>query len=103
MQKTCEQWARKHGARFEPTKYELIHFTKTPKKFNMEEPVRIGTANVRPKGHIRILGVQVDSTLSCRPQIASVIAKTTHQMGALRSLPASTRGAAVPGATRLLL
>ena len=46
MQKICEQWARRHDARFEPTKYELIHLTKTPKKFNIEEPVRIDGANV---------------------------------------------------------
>src|SRR5438132_3533405 len=103
MQEICEQWARRHGARFEPTKYELIHLTKIPKKFNMEKPVRISAANVPPKGHIRILGVQVDSTLSWRPQIASVIAKTTHQMGALTSLAASTWGAGVTWARRLYL
>ena len=56
----------------------------------MEKPVKINAANVRPKGHIRILGVQVDSTLSWRPQIASVIAKIIYQIKALTSLTAST-------------
>ena len=47
--------------------------------------------------------MQIDFILSWRPQIASVIAKATHQMGALTSLTASTWGAGVTWARRLYL
>jgi hypothetical protein len=34
-------WARTHGATFAPEKYQLMHFTRRPKKFNMQATVRI--------------------------------------------------------------
>ena len=59
----CELWARRHGASFEPSKYELIHFTRTPKKFNMDAGLRLGRITVKPKSNIKILGLQVDNKL----------------------------------------
>jgi len=50
-------WASRHGAEFALNKYELIHFSKTLRKFNMAEYIRIDDATVRPKPDIRVLGV----------------------------------------------
>src|SRR5277367_140828 len=36
------QWAAKHGMRFAPQKYELIHFSRKTKKFNMQASIQIG-------------------------------------------------------------
>jgi hypothetical protein len=43
----CEDWARRHGSKFNPEKYELLHLTRTPKRFNTEAGVKIGTKELR--------------------------------------------------------
>jgi hypothetical protein len=58
-----EDWARRHGSKFNPDKYELLHLTRTPKRFNMETGVKIRIKDVRLAQDIRILGVRVDSAL----------------------------------------
>jgi hypothetical protein len=37
----CMAWARTHGATFAPEKYQLIHFTRKPKKCDVQATVRI--------------------------------------------------------------
>jgi Reverse transcriptase (RNA-dependent DNA polymerase) len=38
----CETWAKRHGSRFNPQKYNLIHFTRRPRSFNMDVSLIIG-------------------------------------------------------------
>jgi hypothetical protein len=59
----CEDWARRHDSKFNPEKYELLHLTRTPKRFNTEANIKIGIKKVRPAQNIRILGIRVDSAL----------------------------------------
>jgi hypothetical protein len=59
----CEDWARRHGSKFNPKKYELLHLTRTPKRYNTETSVKIKVKEVRPAQNIRILGVRVDLAL----------------------------------------
>jgi hypothetical protein len=59
----CEDWARRHGLKFNLNKYELLHLTQTPKRFNMETGVKIRIKDVRLTQDICILGVRVNSAL----------------------------------------
>ena len=91
----CQKWARTHGATFAPQKYELIHLTKTPKKFNMEANLQIDQINITPKLDIRVLGVQIDSKLKWGPHIKKIQDKMTRQTMALTKICASTWGASM--------
>ena len=51
------QWARSHGATFEPSKYELIHLAKKPHRLNMEAVFKVADCEVPPSVDIRVLGV----------------------------------------------
>jgi hypothetical protein len=72
IHKECEEWSRTHGAKFAPKKYELIHFVKSPRGFNMQASIKISKIEKTAKDHVRVLGVQVDSKLKWRPYIARI-------------------------------
>lgn len=59
----CEDWARRHRSKFSAKKYELIHFTRTPKRFNMTASVDLGNDNVVITGYMRVLSVQLNTKL----------------------------------------
>jgi hypothetical protein len=44
----CEDWARRHGSKFNPGKYELLHLTRTPKKFNIKANIKIEIKEIYP-------------------------------------------------------
>lgn len=90
---TCTRWARTHGATFAPEKYELIHLTRKPGRFNMTAGLRIDSADIQPKTDIRILGVQLDTKLRWGPHLREVEGKNATQMLAMSRLGASTWGA----------
>jgi len=89
----CTMWARRHGASFAPAKYELIHLTRSPKRFNMAATIQIQECEVTPRTVIRVLGVQIDSKLRWGPHIRQVQAKMARQNLALSRVTASTWGA----------
>ena len=68
----CLKWADKHGAKFAPAKYELIHFTRRPKKFDMKQGVRIGQTVVKLEPLVRILGAHLDTGLKWDGHIAKI-------------------------------
>ena len=88
----CETWARSHGSKFATAKYELIHFTRKPKRFNMAASVKFADTEVKPVREVRILGVKADSQLRWQCQIRAVEAHAARLLGALRSLTGSTWG-----------
>ena len=59
----CLGWARRHGAKFEPTKYELIHFTRRPKKFDTKQKLRLGGTTREPNEAVKVLGLFLDPKL----------------------------------------
>lgn len=61
--KICLEWASTHGASFAPQKYELVHLTRSPKRFNMKAAVDLGITSTKPKTSIRILGLHIDGKL----------------------------------------
>jgi exonuclease III len=89
----CEEWANKHGAQFAPEKYELIHFAKRPKSFNMAVTLKIGQIQKVAMDNVRVLGVQVDTKLKWGPHLAKIAQKHASQSPAIDRISASTWGA----------
>jgi exonuclease III len=89
----CEQWASKHGAQFAPEKYELIHFAKRPKSFNMDATLKIGQIQKVATNNVRVLGVQVDTKLKWGPHLAKIAQKHASQSSAIDRISTSTWGA----------
>ena len=97
----CATWAKLHGAAFAPAKYELIHLSRAPKRFNMAADLQIQDHVVSPRPVIRVLGVQIDSKLRWGPQIRFIQAKMARQNLALSRVAASTWGATFPKARQV--
>lgn len=89
----CLAWAKKFGMKFAPAKYELIHFTRRSKKFDMTATVQLGEVTQTPKAEIRILGVWVDSKLKWSGHLRAIKAKLPAYQRALEFTTASTWGA----------
>jgi hypothetical protein len=58
-----EDWARRHGSKFNFKKYEFLYLIRTSKRYNMEASVKIGVKEVRLTQNIRILRVRVNLAL----------------------------------------
>src|SRR5450755_1240857 len=76
-----------------PTKYELIHLTRHPKRFNLEATISFEATEVSPKAHVRVLGVEIDSKLWWGPHVRRIQSKMEHQTNALTRIATSTWGA----------
>jgi exonuclease III len=95
VQIECEAWAKKHGVKFNPAKYEMLHLTRRGKKFNLNAKIKIGERELASAASqsIRILGMQIDSKLNWAQHIKEVQKKMSSQMFAMTRLVASTWGA----------
>ena len=62
----CLAWARKHGVKFAPNKYQLIHFTRRCHKPSLDHPIHIQGFNGKPYDGLRVLGVWVNKGLTYR-------------------------------------
>lgn len=60
----CPTWADRHGAKFAPDKYEVIHFTRATKRMNKKEPLRLGAVTKHPSNKVRALDPFLDSRLA---------------------------------------
>jgi hypothetical protein len=89
----CLDWAARYGASFAPEKYELIHLSRNPKRFNMQAQLQLGTVTKAPTPTIRVLGVWLDPRLRWGAHIKKVQDKMKNQMNALSRTTASTWGA----------
>ena len=89
----CLDWAVRHGATFAQKKYELIHLTRHPKRFNMNASLRLDQCRINPKTQIRVLGIELDTKLWWGPHVQKVQAKITRQAMALHRITTSTWGA----------
>ena len=86
-------WARKFGMKFAPQKYELVHFARRTRAFNMSETVHITEDGISASPAMRVLGIQVDKKLKWGAQIKSVKGKATGMLASLRRVTSSTWGA----------
>lgn len=97
----CETWARRHGSVWAPQKYELIHLTRRPKRFNMQATLTLNDADIAIKTDVRVLGLQIDTKLRWGPHIRKVQQKMTRQTLALTKISTSTWGASFLKARRV--
>ncbi len=59
----CEQWSKMYNIKFLKTKYELIHFMRIFKWFNMNIDVKLMKHQINLKSNIRVLRVQLNFKL----------------------------------------
>ena len=81
MLEDAEGWRRRHGARFETTKYLLNHFTR--KRKPTTATIRVGNVIVSPSENTRYLGVVFDKQLRFKnhlQQVAQKGAKFAHAL-----------------------
>ncbi|RYO78328.1 hypothetical protein DL764_010129 [Monosporascus ibericus] len=87
----AEEWARRHGSQFAPAKYELVHFTRDPKK-NSTHALRLPNATVEASPSCRYLGIQLDTKFRWDFHREKMEAAATKRLSALSALASSTWG-----------
>jgi hypothetical protein len=91
----CETWAREHGAKFAPDKYQLIHFTRSRRhaREDLASTVQVGNHQVEVQEKaIRVLGVWLDPGLTWKEHIAYATRKGLAVSEALSRIATSTWG-----------
>ncbi len=59
----CAKWACTHDATFASEKYELTHFTRKSKRFNMMTSIQIESSVIKLKSDVRVLEMQLNTKL----------------------------------------
>jgi hypothetical protein len=90
--KKLVEWASKHGMRFAPQKYELIHFARS-RRFNLQAGIHLNGVEKSPTKEVRVLGVWLDPKLQWTAHWKQIEKKAMSQIGALVRTTASTWGA----------
>ena len=88
--KICLKWAQMHRALFAPKKYELIHLTRSPKKFNIETRVDLDAHQISFKAKLKVLALWINGKLRWGPHIKEIQSKMATQSIALTKVAAST-------------
>jgi ribonuclease HI len=81
----AEEWRRKHGVQFEPTKYVLVHYTRNRRQAT-NTAIRVGDITVKPSSEAKYLGVIFDQELRFKSQLQQVVKKGTDAALALASI-----------------
>jgi hypothetical protein len=79
VHKFCEKWAIRHEFLFVSIKYELIHFIKNSKKFDMTITIKIESSTIQSKIDIRILRIQIDIRLKWDSHVRKIQKKMIMQ------------------------
>jgi hypothetical protein len=79
----CELWARRHETRFASTKYELLHFVRNYRRFNISAFISINNVIKKSSISIRVLKIQINIKLKWDSHIKKIQKKMTIQMLAL--------------------
>ena len=91
---TALDWERRSGATFEAEKTAIIHFTKSQYKSDSES-FTVKGQEVRPRPHVKILGLVMDTHLKYKEHIARAASKgleATMELKRLKGLsPATAR------------
>jgi reverse transcriptase-like protein len=88
----CLEWADRHGAQFAPDKYELMHLTRSPRRFDLDQTLQLGEIVKRPVVEVRVLGLILDPKLQWMAHTKHLIEKMATQKNALTRLTGSTWG-----------
>jgi hypothetical protein len=72
MHKLCEQSTIRHKSVFVSMKYELIHFIKNSKKFDMMITIKIDSNTIQSRIDIQVLDVQIDTRLKWNLHVRNI-------------------------------
>jgi ribonuclease HI len=89
----AEKWREEHGARFETSKYVLIHFTKSRSRHTAAH-IDIGDTMIKPANEAKYLGVIFDRKLSFKHHTQYAAKKGTSLALAMSRIAKCTWGAA---------
>jgi ribonuclease HI len=100
--KTSEEWRKKHGAKFDPGKYTLIHFTRNYRKVRRDAKITLedGT-QIEPSEEGKYLGLIFDEKLKFNSNTSYRAKKGTRLALAMASVSRSTGGTTFPYVKRL--
>jgi len=100
MLEEAEQWREKHGARFETSKYVLVHFTqrRAPETTTL---VRITNTIIQPSQEAKYLGVIFDKQLRFKLPIQNATKKGSKFSHAMSRIAKSTWGTTYQQTRRL--
>jgi hypothetical protein len=88
----AEKWKFKHGAKFEESKYILVHFTRN-KRQTTNASISIAGTTIKPTDEARYLGVIFDKELRFKTHVQYAVKKGTSAALALSSIGRTTWGA----------
>ena len=91
MLERAEGWKNRHGAKFETTKYILIHFTRN-KHRKTDSPVTIANVTIQPSREARYLGVIFDKNLRFKQHLQYAAKKGTKFALAISRITKATWG-----------
>ncbi len=72
----CAKWARTHDATFASEKYELTHFTRKSKRFDMTTSIQIENSVIKSKSDVQILEMQLNMKLQWDAHLRQI--ETNH-------------------------
>ncbi len=90
VHKFCEKWATRHEFLFVSIKYELIHFIKNSKKFDITVTIKIESSTIQSKIDIRILKIQIDIRLKWDSHVRKIQKKMIKQFMILTKMSTFT-------------
>ena len=92
----CMDWSRRHGSKFAPDKYKLIHFTRRRRDPNgdLASAIKIKgfSEEIKPETKLRVLGVWLDPKMNWKEHTKVAVGKGTAAFDALSRIAATTWG-----------
>jgi Reverse transcriptase (RNA-dependent DNA polymerase) len=96
----CLKWAKTHGSKFNPEKFELIHFTGRQRR-SQENSLNLQGQEIKPSKSIRLLGVYINKGLTYKAHFNTLKGKIPTLLSALKLLTQSTWGYSLEAARAL--
>jgi len=82
----CTKWAWTHDTTFASEKYELTHFTRKSRKFNIMTSIQIESSVIKSKSDVRVLKIQLDMKLRWDVHLRQIEVNHVTRMLALSRL-----------------
>ena len=90
--KEAEEWRKRHGVQFEPSKYILVHYTRN-RRLATDAAVTAGGMTIKPSNEAKYLGIIFDQELRFKSHLQNAVKRGTNAVLALASLAKTEWGA----------